>query len=310
MSYTVKGRFAVVTGGGSGISHALTRLLLHAGCSVMIADVRLRPEAEATIEEYPHPASEPKKPSAVFCKTDISDWTQISALWANALEKFGRVDIVVNGAGIYEPPSSTFWKPPGISALAEDPEDAQVGQYKSFAVNTVGPIRLAQIAVDYWQQHPDIQGNILFLASMGGYMHSIQTPLYFSSKAAIVSFVRSLGPLRKAIGVRNAAVCPGAVFTPIFEPEYCRDRLQAGDVALSAEQCADLMMRVLQEEQYGDGNIVEIMMIGSKEKQSVHVREVVLESLYPTVDPLNAGTRFTTETQKFVQNLKEKGMRL
>lgn len=97
--------------------------------------------------------------------------------------------------------------------------------------------------------------------------------------------------------------------TPIFDAAYCRDRLQAGDVALTAEHCAGLMMRVLQEEQYGDGNIVEIMMIGSKDDQSVHVREIGLEALYPTVGPLDAGTRAMAETQKFVQNLKENGMR-
>lgn len=237
MSYSVRGRFAIVTGGGGsgefwsrhwklkrvayysqGINHAITRLLLNAGCSVMFADLALRPESEAIVQEYSHPAT--NKPLAVFCKTDMSDWTQISAFWSKALETFGHIDIVVNGAGIYELPPSSFWNPPGISPLSEDPEDAQVGQYKSFAVNTIGPIRLAQIAVDYWQQHPDVQGNILFLASIGGYMHSIQTLLYFSiqtllyfsSKAAIVSFFKCLGPLRAAIGVRNAAVCPGPVF--------------------------------------------------------------------------------------------------
>jgi NAD(P)-dependent dehydrogenase (short-subunit alcohol dehydrogenase family) len=191
-----------------GIGHALVRLLLNAGCSVAVADVRLRPEAEETIKEFSHPPSD-GKPSAIFCQTDISDWAQISALWKIALEKFGRINIVVNSAGVYEPPSSSFWNPPGISPLAEDPEDAQVGQYKTFAINTIGPIRLAQIAIDYWQQHPEVQGNLLFVASMGGYMHSMQTPLYFASKAALVSMVKSLSGLKRALGVRNAAICPG-----------------------------------------------------------------------------------------------------
>ncbi|KAH7255225.1 uncharacterized protein BKA55DRAFT_736611 [Fusarium redolens] len=308
MSYSVKDRFAIVTGGGSGIGHALVRLLLDAGCSVAVADVRLRPEAEETIKEFSHPPSD-GKPSAIFCQTDISDWAQISALWKIALEKFGRIDIVVNSAGVYEPPSSSFWNPPGISPLAEDPEDAQVGQYKTFAINTIGPIRLAQIAIDYWQQHPEVQGNMLFVASMGGYMHSMQTPLYFASKAALVSMVKSLSGLKRALGVRNAAICPGPAHTPIFEQEYCRDRLQRGDVALEPEHVAELTLKVLQESQYGDGNIVEIMMIGSKEEQSVHVREVSLEALYPTVGPLDMGTRAMAEELKFFETVKEKGMR-
>ncbi|KAM0541756.1 hypothetical protein ACHAPJ_013113 [Fusarium lateritium] len=309
MSYPVKDRLAIVTGGGSGIGHALVRLLLAAGCSVVVADLRLRPEAETTLKEYPHPATECDKPSAIFCKTDMADWSQISALWKTTLEKFGQIDIVVSSAGVYEPPSSSFWKPPGISPLAEDSEDAKVGQYKSFAINTTGPIRLAQIAIDYWQQHPDIKGNLLFVSSMGGYMHSMQTPLYFASKAALVSMVKSLSGLKTALGIRTATVCPGPVFTPIFDQEYCRDRLRPGDIALEVEHVAELTMRVLQEPQYGDGNIVEIMMGGTKEEQTVNVREIGLEVLYPTTGPLDMGTRAMAEELKFFEQVKEKGMR-
>jgi NAD(P)-dependent dehydrogenase (short-subunit alcohol dehydrogenase family) len=190
-------------------------LLLDAGASVMMADLHLRPESEATLAKYSHPPKDPESASAVFYKMDLSDWSQISSLWENALKTFGRVDIVVNGAGIYEPPSSTFWNPPGVSLLAEDQVDASVGQYKTFGVNTIGPIRLAQIAVDYWLDNRDVQGNLLWFASLGGYVHSLQTPLYFASKAAIISVVKSLAGLRKQLGIRNSAVCPGAVYVRI-----------------------------------------------------------------------------------------------
>lgn len=186
----------------------------------MIADLRLRPEAEATINEHPHINAGSNSVSAMFCRTDMSNWRDISEMWETTTRDFGRVDIVVNGAGIYEPPSSSFWNPPGISARSKDPQDADVGQYKTFAVNTIGSTRLAQIAIDYWQQHPDIQGNILFIASMGGYLHSIHTPLYFASKAAIVSLVKSLGGLKEVLGIRMAAVCPG----PVLVSGFCRQR--------------------------------------------------------------------------------------
>ncbi|GKU09774.1 unnamed protein product [Fusarium langsethiae] len=304
MSYSVKDRFAIVTGGGSGIGHALVRLLLNAGCSVAIADLKLRPEAQATVNEFSE--SSDSKGSVFFHQTDVSDWTQISALWKAALEKFGRIDILVNCAGVYEAPGLSFWNPPGISPLAEDPEDAKIGQYKIISINTVAPIRLAQIVIDYWQQH-QIQGNLLFVASMGGYVHSMQTPLYFASKAALVSMVKSLGGLKMALGIRNAAICPGAVFTPIFEPEYCRDRLKSDDIALTAEDVADLSMKVLQEAEYGNGNIMEIMMIGTKEEPEVHVAEVNMMALYPKINPM--GERAIAEEMKFYGTVKENGMR-
>ncbi|RKL09166.1 hypothetical protein BFJ68_g9109 [Fusarium oxysporum] len=202
MSYSVKDRFAILTGSSSGIGHALVRLLLNAGCWVAVADVRLRRESEATINEFSHSPSK-GKPSAIFVQTDTFDWAQISALWKTTLGRFGRIAIVVNSTRVHEPPSSSFWNPPGISPLSEDPDDAHVGQYKTFAINTIGPIRLAHIAL--------------------------------------------------ATGSNTQR------------------------------------FRVFQEPQYGDGNIVEIMMIGSKEEQSVHVHEVGLEALYHTVGPLDVG---------------------
>lgn len=176
---------------------------------MILADLRLRPEAEEVLLKYTN--TEVRKPSAVFRKVDLADWGQISSLWKAALETFPQIDIVCNGAGIYEPPETSFWYPPGISPLAQDKEYTNPGQYKSFAVNTAAPIRIAQIAIDYWLQNRHVQGNLLWVASLGGYTHNIQSPLYFASKAAIVSFVRSLAVLKKQLGIRNAAVCPGAV---------------------------------------------------------------------------------------------------
>ncbi|EXL69936.1 hypothetical protein FOPG_14175 [Fusarium oxysporum f. sp. conglutinans race 2 54008] len=131
-----------------------------------------------------------------------------------------------------------------IGQRTQDPDNAYVGQYKTYTINTVGPIRLTQTALDYWQQHAEVQGNLLLVANMGGYMHSMQTPLYFASIAALVSMVKSLSGLERALGFRNAAICPGPAHTPIFEQEYCRDRLQRGDVALEPEHVAELTLKV------------------------------------------------------------------
>ncbi|KAM0208283.1 hypothetical protein ACHAQD_011706 [Fusarium lateritium] len=305
--YNVKNKKAIVTGAGSGICLSFARQLLESGCSVVIADVRLSPEAEELVHSWPSTGS--IKPFAYYHKTDVSDWAQLSSLWDTALEKLGQIDIVCNGAGIYEPPSSTFWNAPGVSPLSEDKSDGNPGVYHTFTVNTMGPIRLAQLAVDYWLQNRSIEGNLLWVASVGGYAHSLQTPLYFASKAAIVSFVKSLGSMRKRFGIRNAAVCPGAVYTPIFHPEYCRDRVRADTLSLTPEQCASVMFRVLTEEQYGDGNIVETMLIGNRGSNSVNVREVPLELLYPTVIAEGSHDGLYQEEEKLGKQLEERGMR-
>lgn len=193
----------------------LAEKLLAAGTSVIVADINLRPEAEETIARHPYPSKKPGLPAALYVRTDMSSWSDINSLWEAALKAFGQVDIVVNGAGIYEPPSSTFWNLPGVSQLSKDDPNAAVGQFKTFGVNTIGPIRLAQIAVDYWLRNRQVQGNLFWFASLGAYVHSLQTPLYFASKSAIVSVVKSLAVLKKEFGIRNAAICPGATYVSI-----------------------------------------------------------------------------------------------
>ncbi|KAH6652035.1 hypothetical protein BKA67DRAFT_572722 [Truncatella angustata] len=219
----------------------------------------------------------------------------------------GRVNIVVNGAAIFEPPSSSFWHPPD-SSIAKDPIDSNPGQYEVFSVNTVAPIRLAQIAIDYWLRNKDVDGNLLWLVSMGAYIHTMLSPLYFSSKAAVLSMVKSLGPMKESFGIRNSAVCPGAVWTPIFNPEYARGRLREQDVSLSAEECASLIMQVLQEPQYGDGSVVEVQKIGAKEDPQVNVRDVPLEALYPTVSALDQVKAALAEEEELVKTLSTSGM--
>ncbi|RSL92354.1 hypothetical protein CEP52_013845 [Fusarium oligoseptatum] len=178
--------------------------------------------------------------SAIFQQTDLCDWSQINALWEAALKTFGRVDLLVNGAGLYEPPFSDFLEP-----------TRRVGIYKTFAVNTIAPIRLSQIAIEYWlrPENKGIEGNILWVASMAGYIHGLLTPFYYSSKAAVVSMCKSLGSLKRIAGIRNSAVCPGVVDTPIFHPPYSRERVQSDDLMLTVQELVDVAIKAIRDPQ-------------------------------------------------------------
>ncbi|KAK7743184.1 hypothetical protein SLS53_004269 [Cytospora paraplurivora] len=291
-AYNVRGKFAIVTGAGSGINLAFTEQLLVRGCSVLLADIKLRPEAEEVVAKYTTAGE--GKPTALFHKIDLTDWDQISSMWSTALAVFPQVDIVCNGAGILDPPEACFWHPPGVSPLARDPVDAKPGQYRTFAVNTAAPIRIAQIAIDYWLQNRHIQGNLLWVASVGGYVHNFQSPLYFASKAAVVSFVRCLALMREKLGIRNAAICPG----PVHD-----------DLAMTPQQCASVMIQILTEPQYGDGNVVEVMMVGSKQDPKISVRDVPLEILYPSSGVVGQDNHVVEEEAKFVKRLQQHGLR-
>lgn len=110
MAMQVEGKTAIVTGSGSGINLSFATLLLEKGCNVVFADLSLRPEAQAVVDQYSQPSSRPK---AVFVKTDVTDWAQLDNMGNVAMEHFGGMDIVCPGAGVYEP----VWSPAAFSTL-------------------------------------------------------------------------------------------------------------------------------------------------------------------------------------------------
>ena len=80
-------------------------------------------------------------------------------------------------------------------------------------------------------------------------------------------------------------------------------------LGLTAEQCANVMFQVLTEEKYGDGNIIETMLIGNRESNSVNVREVPMEALYPTIVAEGSHDGLYEGEEKLAKQLTETGMR-
>jgi 3-hydroxybutyrate dehydrogenase len=99
MALQVKGKTALVTGGGSGICLEFTKLLISQGCNVVVADLSLRPEAEAVVTGKPVADGA----TAAFIKTDVTDWKQLRAAFEFAIQRFGVLNIVCPGAGVFEP---------------------------------------------------------------------------------------------------------------------------------------------------------------------------------------------------------------
>jgi 3-hydroxybutyrate dehydrogenase len=104
MALQVKGKTALVTGGGSGICLEFTKLLLSRGCNVLIADLRLTSQAEELIPSYDkRREGGENNVRAFFQKTDVTDWTQLQAAFDACMSEFGVLDIVCPGAGVFEP---------------------------------------------------------------------------------------------------------------------------------------------------------------------------------------------------------------
>ncbi|KAJ2897546.1 NAD-dependent 15-hydroxyprostaglandin dehydrogenase (short-chain dehydrogenase) [Zalerion maritima] len=252
MSFSVTGKYAIITGAGSGINLEFAKLLLSRGCSVLIGDLIQRPEAEKVTKEYS--SSSGGKPTAHFHKTDVASWPSLTSLIQEGLRLFPQIDIVVPGAGVFEPAWSSFWNPPGTT---ESRDAADGGRYATIDINLTHPIRLSQLALKYWTEKK-IQGCLLHVSSIAGHSSGIGTPLYFASKNGLHAFVRSLGGLKEKLGIRVGAVAPGAVITPMWLEDPEKMAMAKGFEFIQPEEIANSMLELCEKDHYGDGTILEV----------------------------------------------------
>ncbi|MEU2065240.1 SDR family oxidoreductase [Streptomyces sp. NPDC013455] len=192
---------AVVSGGASGIGAAAAAALTARG--VRVAALDLKPEEVAA--------------PAVGIACDVSDDTSVRAAVDAVVERFGRIDIVVNNAGIAAQ---------GTVADNDDDEWRRV-----LDVNVIGMVRLARAALPYLRKSPAaaIVNTCSVFASMG----VPRRVLYSVSKGAVHSLTLAMAADHVREGIRVNAVAPGAVDTPWIQrvlaktadPEAERDAL-------------------------------------------------------------------------------------
>jgi NAD(P)-dependent dehydrogenase (short-subunit alcohol dehydrogenase family) len=192
---------------------AFAQALVQKGCNVLIADIGLRPEAQAFVNS----AAEKGGAKVIFQRTDVTDWAQLENTFDYAEKEFGAVpDLVCPGAGIYEPvrilqflvldrasilrvqqPSKGFWGDIDSNS-----------RYKVIDVNLIHPIKMTRIAIRRMLRAKKT-GTILHVASVAVETVSVITPLYQASKHGIGSFVMGMGALEGLCGIRVLGVAPG-----------------------------------------------------------------------------------------------------
>ena len=177
------GKVALVTGAAGGIGSAVARALAAAGARLFLID-REPPQAIGN-EAQAH-------------RCDLTDATAVDAAFDAALDRFGRVDLLVNVAGIM------IFKP-----LAE--QDAADWQ-RLLAINLVAPALLTGRALATLPSG----GAIVNIASVHARRTSPLVASYAASKAALVSLTRSAAIEGKPRGIRCNAVLPGAIDTPLL----------------------------------------------------------------------------------------------
>jgi NAD(P)-dependent dehydrogenase (short-subunit alcohol dehydrogenase family) len=203
----VEGRVAIITGAAQGIGASYARALAKEGAKIVIADIL---DGEPLVKELTANGHE-----AIFVKTDVRHEAETLALAEKAVERFGKIDILISNAAIY---ASLELKP--FTEIDVNEWD------KVMAVNVRGPFLCARAVVPYMRKNG--WGRIVNISSGTVFKGTTDLIHYVSSKGAIVAFTRSLAREVGTDGICVNTLAPGLVLSEkVLENQGILDAMSA-----------------------------------------------------------------------------------
>jgi NAD(P)-dependent dehydrogenase (short-subunit alcohol dehydrogenase family) len=186
-------KVVVVTGGSKGLGRAMALGFADVGADVVVASRKLAP-CEAVADEV---RARGRRALAVTCH--VGDWAQCDALVDATVTEFGRIDVLVNNAGIAP-------VPPSLGGVTEDLFD------KTIAVNLKGPLRLSARAA----AHMPPGGTIITISSKAATHPSPFTVVYAAAKAGLNTLTRAMAQEFAPRGIRVNGIICGTFHTDSF----------------------------------------------------------------------------------------------
>jgi short-subunit dehydrogenase len=224
-----KDQVAIITGASAGIGKALALQLAEQGARVVIAARRME-RLEQVADECRQRGG-----TAYAVSTDVADETQCSALIERTIAEFGRIDILINNAGL------------AASSLFDEFPDLNLFRH-TVDVNFFGAVNCTYYALPYLKQ---TKGRIIAISSLGGIAAMPYNTPYCASKFALHGFFEALRMELWKSGVSVTVVCPWWVATEFHEaqmdkngiPRGSKGRAYYNETTMTAERCAEITLK-------------------------------------------------------------------
>ena len=192
----LKDRVAIITGGTSGIGFAIAKLFSKEGSNVVIASDK--PESGNNIAKS-------ISSDCLFIQTDIREENQVKNLIFETVKKFGKLDILVNSAGVY-----SFSQGDIVQMPTADFDWIMNINFKGVFLTTKFAI----------SELLKTKGNIINISSSLGIVPEKESAIYCASKSAVIMFSKAIALQFPESGLRVNSICPGPIDTPMLRRAF------------------------------------------------------------------------------------------
>lgn len=216
--FDLEGQVALVTGASGGLGVQMAKALANQGATIVVCARR-----EQKIQEVAEAINKEFGVDTWYYRCDITDTQNVNEMVDAILEKYGRIDIVINNAGT------------GAVAPAEDITDEQFDN--EMEIDLFGTFRVAR-AVAKKAMIPAKYGRVINIASMYGLVGNkvAGSAPYHAAKGGVVNLTRALAAEWGKYGITVNSICPGYFYTPLTQETLDSDFFQANAKTMIPEE--------------------------------------------------------------------------